>query len=213
MITIRSSRLAAQALGVNEGGGTQGEGSYMDAGSAVREIVLPETKPETEWVRGRPLQKVSPTRRHAVVQLAVAMRLQAWSRDHGQVGTEWRFRITPPGEVTRPLVPDVAYVSYERLASLPAAERDVPPFAPDIVVEIRSPDDRPADIDHKRDVYLAGGAGLLLFVDPDRRTMDVFDAGAGHRTYRQGDTFVSERLTGLTIVLAEIFAELDLPAN
>lgn len=185
----------------------------MDAGSAVREIVLPETKPETEWVRDRPLQKVSPTRRHAVVQLAVAMRLKAWARDRGQVGTEWRFRITPPGEITRPLVPDVAYVSYERLSALPAAEREVPPLAPDIVVEIRSPDDRPVDINHKRDVYLAAGAGLLLFVDPDRRTMDVFDLVAGHRSYKEGDTFASERLTGLTIVLAEIFAELDLPAS
>jgi Uma2 family endonuclease len=178
----------------------------------VREIVLPETTPETEWVRGRPLQKVSPTRRHAIVQLAVAIRLRAWSRQRGEVGTEWRFRITPPGEVTRPLVPDVAYVSYERLGSLPVAERETPPFAPDIVVEIRSPDDRPADIDHKRDVYLAGGAGLLLFVDPDRRTMDVFDGGAGHRTYDEGDTYVSECFRGLTIVLAEIFADLDPPS-
>jgi Uma2 family endonuclease len=185
----------------------------MDARSAVREIVLPETTPETEWVRGRPLQKVSPTRRHAIVQLAVAVRLRAWSRERGQVGTEWRFRITPPGEVTRPLVPDVAYVSYERLGALPAAERETPPFAPDIVVEIRSPDDRPADIGHKRDVYLAGGAELLLLVDPDRRTMDVFGDGTAHRTYGEGDTYVSERFSGLTIVLAEIFAELNIPSD
>jgi hypothetical protein len=31
---------------------------------SLHEIVLPETKPETEWVRGRALQKVSPTLRH-----------------------------------------------------------------------------------------------------------------------------------------------------
>ena len=29
---------------------------------ALREIVLPETKPETEWLRGRAVQKVSPLR-------------------------------------------------------------------------------------------------------------------------------------------------------
>ena len=182
MISIRSNGVAAEL----------GEGAGMDAGSVVREIVLPETTPETEWVRGRPLQKVSPTRRHAIVQLAVAIRLRAWSRQRGEVGTEWRFRITPPGEVTRPLVPDVAYVSYERLGALPAAERETPPFAPDIVVEIRSPDDRSADIDHKRDVYLSGGAG--------------------HRSYGEGDTYVSECFRGLTIVLAEIFADLDPPS-
>jgi Uma2 family endonuclease len=36
---------------------------------ALHEIVLPETKPETEWVRGRPLQKVSPQRTHSRLPL------------------------------------------------------------------------------------------------------------------------------------------------
>ncbi len=37
-------------------------------GMSLHEIVLPETKPETEWVRGRALQKVSPRYRHARCQ-------------------------------------------------------------------------------------------------------------------------------------------------
>jgi Uma2 family endonuclease len=188
-----------------------GEGGAMDAGSAVREIVLPETSPETEWVLDRPVQKVSPTRRHAVLQGAMLARLREWARGRGQVGTEWRFRITPPGEITRPLVPDVAYLSYERLKALSVAERETPRLAPDIVVEIRSPDDRPADVNHKRDVYLAAGAGLVLIVDPDRRTMDVFDAITGHREYNDRGVCSPEQFPGLVLPLAEIFAELDIP--
>ena len=183
----------------------------MDAGSAIREIVLPETTPETEWVRDRPVQKVSPTRRHALLQLAVAVRLRAWARGLGDVGTEWRFRVTPPGEITRPLVPDVAYVSYERMMALSVAERETPPVAPDIVVEILPPDDRPADVAHKRDVYLAAGATTLLIVDPDRRTMDVFDAGGAHTEYHETDTYASGLFPGLTLSLADLFAELDTP--
>jgi Uma2 family endonuclease len=183
----------------------------MDAGSAVREIVLPETEPETEWVLGRPLQKVSPTRRHAVVQLAVAMRLAEWARGRGQVGPEWRFRITPPGEITRPLVPDVAYMSYARLASLAPQDRETPRIAPDIVVEVRSPYDRTADVEHKLGVYLAAGVEMVLIVDPDRRTMDVFEADTEPRVYRAGDRFVSVRFPDLTFSLEEIFAQLDLP--
>jgi Uma2 family endonuclease len=182
---------------------------FMD-GSAVREIVLPETEPETEWVRGRALQKMSPTRPHALVQLAVATRLEACFGRRGEVGTEWRFRVTPPGEITRPLVPDVAYVSYERLRALPVSERDTPPFAPDIAVEIRSPGDRSVDIDHKREVYLRAGSELVMIVDPGHRTMDVFDANGDRRIYQAGDTFVSDRYPGLTFALAEIFAKLDL---
>ena len=183
----------------------------MDAGSAIREIVLPETKPETEWLRDRPVQKVSPTRRHALLQLAVAVRLREWARGLGEAGTEWRFRVTPPGEITRPLVPDVAYISYERMTMLSAAERETPSLAPDIVVEILSPDDRPADVAHKRDVYLAAGTTTLLIVDPDRRTMDVLDAGDSHTKYCETDTYVSERFLGLTLSLADLFAELDTP--
>ncbi len=183
----------------------------MDAGSAVREIVLPETKPETEWILDRPVQKASPTRRHAVLQAAMAEWLRAWARGCGQVGTEWRFRITPPGEITRPLVPDVAYLSFERMRRLSAAERETPPVAPDIVVEIRSPDDRPADVNHKREVYLAAGAGTVLIVDPDRRTMDVFARDGAYAEYGDTATYADERFPGLTLSLADIFAELDMP--
>jgi Uma2 family endonuclease len=83
----------------------------------LHEIVLPETKPETEWVRGRALQKVSPQRDHSRLQGAMTMRLDRWAAGRGEVGPEWRFRVAPPGEVRRPVVPDVAYVSNERLRS------------------------------------------------------------------------------------------------
>jgi len=99
------------------------------------EIVLPETKPETEWVRGRALQKVSPQRTHSRLQGALTMRLDRWAAGRGEVGPEWRFRVAPPGEVRRPLVPDVAYVSNERIRPLGDDELEVPPLAPDVTVE------------------------------------------------------------------------------
>jgi Uma2 family endonuclease len=91
---------------------------------ALHEIVLPETTPETEWVRGRALQKVSPTYDHAVLQRLLATQIGAWSDAgvHGRVGTEWRFRIAPPGEIVRPFVPDVGFITYEALP-LDAPER------------------------------------------------------------------------------------------
>src|SRR5665213_3316687 len=71
---------------------------------SLHEIVLPETKPETEWVRGRALQKVSPKFRHGSLQGQLYMALWTWADEggHGRVATEWRFRIAPPGrEPTR----------------------------------------------------------------------------------------------------------------
>ncbi len=177
----------------------------------MHEIVLPETRPETEWVLGRPVQKVSPTTTHSVLQLAIGSRIFAWAEGRGRAGSEWRFRITPPGQITRPLVPDLAYVSYERMQHLTKAEREVPLLAPDIVVEILSPGDRPAHVRHKRDVYLSAGTTLVLIVDPERRTLDAFEAAGKHTTYVHGSTFSDEQFPGLTLPLAEIFAHLDSP--
>ena len=86
---------------------------------SLHEIVLPETKPETEWVRGRALQKVSPTYDHGKLQTLLGIALTAWADEggHGRVASEWRFRVTPPGKPTRPLVLDIAFVSFERLAA------------------------------------------------------------------------------------------------
>lgn len=142
---------------------------------AIQEIVLPETEPETEWVRGRALQKVSPKRDHSRLQGALVMRLDRWATGRGEVGPEWRFRVAPPGELRRPLVPDVAYVSNERLRPLSDEEIEVPPLAPDIAVEILSPNDRRIDVDDKIDVYLRAGSSLVIVVDPKRRIVELHD--------------------------------------
>lgn len=43
----------------------------------TNEIVLPITKPQTEWVRGRAVRKMSPTRDHSRVQTEFAIVLAA----------------------------------------------------------------------------------------------------------------------------------------
>jgi len=148
---------------------------------AIHEIVLPETKPETEWVRGRALQKVGPQRDHSRLQGALTMRLDQWAASRGEVGPEWRFRVAPPGEVRRPLVPDVAFVSNERLRQLSDQELQIPPLAPDVAVEILSPDDRRIDVDDKIDVYLRAGSSLVIVVDPQQRIVELHD---GDKTTR-----------------------------
>ena len=142
----------------------------------MREIVLPETKPALEWILGRAVQKVSPKRRHALLQLWWGERLHAWAESRGEVGTEWRFRIAPPGEVIRPLVPDVAYLSYERMGDATDDELEAPLMAPNVAVEIVSPNDERRHIEHKIEVYLAAGADAVIVVDPDNETVTVHDS-------------------------------------
>ena len=175
---------------------------------SIHEIVLPETTPETEWIRGRARQKVSPTYDHGAVQGQLYMALWIWAEagGHGRVASEWRFRIAPPGAVVRPLVPDVAYLSFRDLPS--DAARDlvqVPLGAPTVAVEIRSPDDRPAYAEHKIATYLAAGTSAVLVVDPQRETIAVHDCG-GARIVRAGDTLTHPALPGFALDVGALFA-------
>jgi len=171
------------------------------------EIVLPQTKPETEWVRGRALQKVSPTYWHAALQGLIVAALLEWADagGYGRVGTEWRFRVTPPGGRTRPLVPDVAYLSYAALpADAPPELFQVPLASPTVAVEILSPDDRPRDVVDKIDTYLAAGSAAVLVVDPDEQAITIHER-AGAAVLRRCDTLTHSALPGFMLDVATLF--------
>jgi Uma2 family endonuclease len=178
----------------------------------AREIVLPATKPETEWIGNRPVQKVSPTRRHSMLQAAFLRVLEDWAGDRGAVGAEWRFRASPPGEDIHPLVPDVAYLSYARLRPLAEKDREVPPVAPEIVVEILSPDDRRKDVDEKRRVYFAWGVLLEIIADPETRRVEFYDAGGGcERVDATVEAYSPAAFPDLRLPLRAMFAKLEIP--
>lgn len=173
------------------------------------EIVLPITQPETEWIAGRALRKLSPTNDHGTIQRILAAHLAAWAHGRGRVATEWRFRVTPEGDVTRPLVPDIAYLSYTRAAGMTRAELQVPVIAPDIVVEVLSPDDRMSDVDVKINDYLAAGVRLVIVVDPEKRTVRCIDANGASTIVGPEKTTIAS-FPELTIPYGpSLFAALD----
>lgn len=174
--------------------------------STTREITVPITKPATEWVNGRALQKVSPQERHARAQGRMVAALAAWAdaTGAGRVGTEWEFRVTPPHEATRPLVPDVAFLSYERLGYDQEDVAQIPYMAPDAAIEIISPDDRSRDIEEKIRVYLAAGAKVVLYIDPLERTFTAHD-GEGTQRYTRDEIFTHAALPGLSVQVDSIF--------
>ncbi len=176
------------------------------------DITVPETEPETEWILGEAVKKVSPRRSHAILQRSLGAIVHRWGRLRGDTGTEWRFRITPPGEPSRPLVPDVAFLSNERKSGLRGEDLEVPRVAPDIVVEILSPDDRADRVASKRDVYLSAGVRLVIIVDPEKRALDAYDA-VGHTRFTEPQTFSTALFPGLAIALTELFSELEGPGS
>jgi Uma2 family endonuclease len=153
------------------------------------EIIVPITDPETEWIRGRALQKVSPTFDHARVQTKLVVALDPWAKGKGTIGTEWRFRFAPPGEAVRPLVPDIAFVDARLLATL----------------EVLSPGDRADDVADKVQTYLRAGSALVIVADPCSRTFSLHDSSQT-RVVTAGDTLEHPALPGFTLDVRDLFA-------
>jgi Uma2 family endonuclease len=170
------------------------------------QIVLPEIKPALEWVNGRVLQKVSPQRKHARAQRRFAAALGIWAddRDLGEVGTEWEFRLQPEGEIRRPLVPDVAYLSYVRSPDEDDRVSEIPHIAPDAVVEVLSPRDHKRDLEDKLRVYFACGTRVVFVVNTRDGTVSIRD-DAGERIVRDDEVVSHRSLPGFALRAGSLF--------
>lgn len=162
--------------------------------------------PEVEYLSGKPYPKVNPKRTHSLVQRALIDVLHRCGARLGNTGPEWRFKLRPGTE----FVPDVAFVSFERLRTLTDEQAEEPPFAPDIAIEVRSPSRRPAYDASKIREYLAHGSQLALDVDPKSRVIYAYD-GDGATTFRSGDSFSHRAFPWLRFEVDEIFADLKIP--
>jgi Uma2 family endonuclease len=169
-----------------------------------REIILPETKPETEWLRGRAVRKVTPQRDHGRLQAWWTRELGDWAEERGEVIPEWRFRVAPPGEEIRPLVPDVAYLSYERMGDATERELQAPLVPPNAVIEIRSPGDSRRDVEDKVTTLLRAGTDVVIVVNSRTRTVIAWDTAA-KRIFSGDETFEHAALPGFTFPLPEMF--------
>jgi Uma2 family endonuclease len=124
--------------------------------------------------------------RHGRVTMNLTLRLGAHVERAaaGQLfAAETGFTLSRAPDTVR--AADIAFVRRERL---PEAIPGFPEFAPDLVVEVLSPGDRPGETLAKVGDWLQGGARLVWVIDPERRIA---------RIYRQDGTETTLRETGL----------------
>jgi Uma2 family endonuclease len=107
-------------------------------------------------------------------------------------------------------IPDVAFISWDRLPNRRVPTEPIPDLAPDLAVEVLSVGNTPGEMARKRQEYFAAGVQAVWQVDPRTRTVEVFTAPDQstvlHETHiLDGGTV----LPGFTWPLQELFAELD----
>jgi len=113
----------------------------------------------------------------------------------------------PPGEIVRPLGPDVAYLAFAAVgAEAPPEDVEIPLGAPTVAVEVLSPDDRWTDLADKIATYLRAGTALVLVVDPHAQTLAAYDRNA--RILSRGERFEHAALPGFELDLEALFAQI-----
>ena len=114
-------------------------------------------------------------------------------------GAETGFILARDPDTVR--APDLAFTTAER-ASTP--ERGFVPGAPDLAVEVLSPDDRPGYVREKVAEWLEAGTLAVWVVDPSQRTVTVHDGTA--TLYGETDTLVGgDLLPGFELPVREVF--------
>ena len=100
----------------------------------------------------------------------------------------------------------MAFVRAERLAEITNADKHVP-FAPDLAVEVLSPNDRSDEVEEKVQEWLAAGSRAVWTVDPKARTVTVYRPGAEPVTLTEDQKLEGgEVLPGFACLVADFFA-------
>ena len=138
-------------------------------------------------------------------EIATQIRIQRGTRldGYGVCGGRFRFH---PDEPARYRLPDVAFVSHERLGgtAIPASHFDV---APELAVEAVSPTDNVFELDDKVAEYLEFGVLHVWVARPNLRVIDVYDTAGGVTRHGAGDTLAvaDGPLAGLALKVADVF--------
>jgi Uma2 family endonuclease len=114
--------------------------------------------------------------------------------------------------LTRGLVriPDVSFISWERLPDRVVPRAPIPQLAPDLAVEILSASNTEAEMTRKIGEYFDAGSRLVWIIDPQLRTLIVYTAPGRSITLTETHTLDGGSvLPGFTLSLKEFFAKLD----
>ena len=157
-------------------------------------FALPEGEMQYELVRGQLREVPMAGWQHGSVEANIIAILvtDRVARTVGRtVSGDTAFVLARDPDTVR--IPDVAFVRHERLPPPLVSGRAA--LAPDLAVEIRSPNDRPGEVQQKVADYFAAGVQLVWLVDPDAQTVEVWTPGGLDRRCT-----VTETIDGGTVI-------------
>lgn len=167
---------------------------------------MPDDGLRRELVQGE-LRMMTPAGwAHGCVAAAVAelLRTHARTTESGAVcGAETGFVLSTDPDTVR--APDAAFVSRERVEKVGNTTKYWP-GAPDLAVEVVSPEDRFHEVEGKALEWLTAGSIAVLVLDPAKQTATVYRRQGDVHIYRAQDTLnLDDAVPGFSVVVAKLF--------
>jgi Uma2 family endonuclease len=105
-------------------------------------------------------------------------------------------------------LPDVSFVSWDHF---PGHQLDMKqlilPYVPDLVVEVISKSNTPAEIDRKLKEYFFAGTRLAWIIDPRKQTAKVYESPETFESVTKSGTLsAAPVLPGFTLALPDLFS-------
>jgi Uma2 family endonuclease len=166
-------------------------------------LALPEGETGYEFIDGKAVPKVSPKRFHSRTQRKLLRLLDDWCGERGEVGVEWAVTLKR-NQLDWVPIPDLLYVSFNRLD--PNLNEDAPcPVAPELAVEIISPDQTFGYMAQKAADYLSAGVLRVWVVDPREQSITVFYPDISPQTYTGDRLLTDPVLPDLQLTAQQVF--------
>jgi Uma2 family endonuclease len=165
--------------------------------TAEQYMALPDSfDGPTELVKGELVTMPPPFPRHGEICFRIAFLLGTHLDRHatGRVLTNDPSMVTERGPDTV-RGPDVAYYSFQRIPKGPLPQ-GLLPVAPDLVFEVRSPNDRWSELHTKVAEYLNVNVKAVCLVDDDTRTTYAFYADREPQVLKAEDDFTLPDVLG-----------------
>lgn len=167
---------------------------------------LPDDGMRHELIEGEITTMAPAGYQHGKVAAKLLIRVGSFVEDKelGSVyAAETGFRIATDPDTVR--APDLAFVSRDREPEVDAP-RGFGRGAPDLAVEVISPDDSYEEVELKVQQWLAAGTRMVWVANPRTRTVAVHTAGAGVAILSDRDALEGGGvLPGFSCRIAEIF--------
>lgn len=169
---------------------------------------MPRGKVRRELIAGE-LREMTPTGfEHGNVAINFTLPLASYVKEHnfGKVHAgETGFILSRDPDTVRS--PDVMFISHQRLASL-SKPRGYFPGAPDLAVEVISPNDTYSEVEAKVEEWLSAGCRMVVVANPRNCTLKVYNSPTEILVLGIEDIFSgADVLPGFQLPVREIFTQ------